>query len=284
METEGVVRMQTLEEYIAKRKIEDGLNEFDTSQKMNNIRTCIDYIFEYFDQYLPIQGAEKRTVLENEKLLKYEKTLSEFSPDVRDWLVSIYDTYGKQLNRNISNFVDNDDIFPFMHEEAEFRSLSYDCYAALIKKCPFIKNQAEFLYKFIREYHIKECNAFAKNMPEISDKITKWMKDTLVKYGVNIASACEGYVSYFWDNPDMWPARSKIKLEHPFADRKYRYDHKRKTNVFNIDGFYNRFANKPFIKGKKKQLEILMMYYWLHSIEGDDDDYWNEYLLQCEDY
>ena len=277
METEGVVRMQTLEEYIAKRKIEDGLNEFDTSQKMNNIRTCIDYIFEYFDQYLPIQGAEKRTVLENEKLLKYEKTLSEFSPDVRDWLVSIYDTYGKQLNRNISNFVDNDDIFPFMYEEAEFRSLSYDCYAALIKKCPFIKNQAEFLYKFIREYHIKECNAFAKNMPEISDKIT-------VKYGVNIASACEGYVSYFWDNPDMWPARSKIKLEHPFADRKYRYDHKRKTNVFNIDGFYNRFANKPFIKGKKKQLEILMMYYWLHSIEGDDDDYWNEYLLQCEDY
>lgn len=53
--------------------------------------------FEYFDQYLPIQGAGKRTVAENEKLLKYEKTLSEFSPDVKDWLVSIYDTYGKQL-------------------------------------------------------------------------------------------------------------------------------------------------------------------------------------------
>lgn len=276
--------MQTLEEYIAKRKIEDGMNEFDTSQKMNNIRTCIDYIFEYFDQYLPIQGAEKRTVAENEKLLKYERTLSEYSPDVRDWLVSVYETYGKQLNRIISNFVDNDDIFPFMYEEAEFRSLSYDCYAALIKKCPFIKNQAEFLYKYIREYHIKECNAYAANMPEISDKITKWLKDTLVKYNVNIARACGGYVSYFWDNPDMWPARSKIKLEHPYADRKHRYDHKRKTNVFNIDGYYNRFANKPFIKGKKKQLEIIMMYYWLHSIEGDDDDYWNEYLLQCGDF
>ena len=132
--------MQTLEEYIAKRKIEDGMNEFDTSQKMNNIRTCIDYIFEYFDQYLPIQGAEKRTVAENEKLLKYEKTLSEFSPDVRDWLVSIYDTYGKQLNRNIAHFVNDDDTFLFMYEEAEFRSLSYDCYASLIKKCP-LKNQ-----------------------------------------------------------------------------------------------------------------------------------------------
>lgn len=60
--------MQSLEEYIAKRKIEDALNEFDSSQKMSNIRTCIDYIFENFDQYLPTQGAEKRTVAENERL------------------------------------------------------------------------------------------------------------------------------------------------------------------------------------------------------------------------
>ena len=151
---------------------------------------------------------------------------------------------------NIAHFVNDDDTFLFMYEEAEFRSLSYDCYASLIKKCPFLKNQAEMLYKFIREYHIKESNAYTEQIPDISDKITKWLKDTLVKYNVNIARACEGYVDYFWNNPDMWPARSKIKLEHPFADRKYRYDHKRKTNVFNIDGFYNRFANKPFIKGK----------------------------------
>lgn len=150
--------MQTLEEYIAKRKKEDGLNEFDNSQKMNNIRSCIDYIFEYFDQYLPIQGAEKRTAAENEKIVRYEKTLSDYTPDVRDWLVSIYETYGKQINRHIANFVDEDEAFPLMYTEAEFRSISYDCYAYLIKKCPFLKNQSEMLYKFIREYHIKETN------------------------------------------------------------------------------------------------------------------------------
>ena len=86
------------------------------------------------------------------------------------------------------------------------------------------------------------------------------------------------------DNQDAWPARSRIKLKHPYPDRKCEYDDKRKTNVFNIDGFYNRHVNKPFIKGKKKQLEILVMYYWLHSIVGDDDNYWNEYLVLCGDY
>lgn len=35
---------------------------------------------------------------------------------------------------------------------------------------------------------------------------------------------------------------------------------------------------KPFIKGRKQELEILFMYYWLHDMEGDDEGYWKEYL------
>ena len=276
--------MLKLEEYIEKRKTEDGMNEFDSSQKINNIRSCIDYIFEYFDQYLPIQGAEKRTVAENEKLMKYQKTLRDYTPDIQEWFVSIYDTYGKQANKMITGYVNDVDDFLFMYEEAEFRSLSYDCYASLIKKCPFLKNQAEMLYKFIREYHIKETNAYVEFMPDISPKITKWLQDTVTKYNINISMGLDCYLNKFWDNPEAWPARSRIKLEYPILDRKYRYNYKRKTNVFNIDGLYNRLAHKPFIKGHKKQMEILMMYLWTHNIDGDDDNYWDDYLLQQEEY
>lgn len=276
--------MLNIEEYIEKRKTEDGMNEFDNSQKMNNIRSCIDYVFEYFDQYLPIQGAEKRTVSENAKIQKYENTLRDYSPDIREWLVSIYETYDKQANKTIASFIRNTDDFAFMYEEGEFRSVSYDCYATTIKKCQFFKNQAEMIYKFIREYHIRETNTYAAYIPDISPKITKWLKDTVDKYNVNIAMGLENYLSGYWENQEAWPARSRIKLEHPILDRKYRYNYQRKTNVFNIDGLYNRLAHKPFIKGRKKQMEILMMYFWLHSIDGDDEDYWNEYLAGQEDY
>lgn len=34
---------------------------------------------------------------------------------------------------------------------------------------------------------------------------------------------------------------------------------------------------KSFTKGRKQEFEILLMYYWLHDMEGDDD-YWQEYL------
>jgi len=36
-------------------------------------------------------------------------------------------------------------------------------------------------------------------------------------------------------------------------------------------------SKKPYTKGKKQEFEILMMYYWLHSTEGEKE-YWHEYL------
>jgi hypothetical protein len=37
---------------------------------------------------------------------------------------------------------------------------------------------------------------------------------------------------------------------------------------------------KAFIKGRKQEFEIIMMYYWVHEIVGDDENYWNDYLVK----
>lgn len=274
--------MLKVEEYIEKRKTEDGINEFDASQKIKNIRTCIDYIFEYYDQYLPLQGVEKRSVSENEKLQKYENTLKEYSQETKEWLVSIYDTYDKQINKSISSFLNSVEGFYLLYRESEFRSISYDCYATLIKKNSFLKNQAEMLYLFIREYHNRETLRYKNYIPKISDNITNWLENTLLKYNVSIAATVEGYLSAFYNNPETWPAKSRVKSDHPFLDHKYEYNYKTKTNLFNINTFYARYAEKPFIKGHKAQLEMVMMYIWLHSIAGEED-YWNEYLLKVDE-
>ncbi len=272
--------MLKLEEYIEKRKSEDSINEFDPSQKMNNIRTCIDYIFEYFDQYLPLLGTEKRTAAENEKLQKYEKTLEHYSEDVKRWLVSIYDTYDKQINRSISSYLNSTEGFYLMYEETEFRSVSYDCYAVLIKKLPFLKNQTELLYQFIREYHIRETTWKHKYEPQISDNITNWLKGTFLKYNVSITGAVESYLNFFISNPGSWSPRCRMKSEYSSQD--YDYNYKVKNNLFNINTYYSKYSNKPFIKGKKKELEMVMMYIWLHNIAGDEE-YWNEYLIRVDE-
>ena len=35
-----------LEEYILKRKMEDGINEFDKDKRAENTKICVNYVFE----------------------------------------------------------------------------------------------------------------------------------------------------------------------------------------------------------------------------------------------
>lgn len=60
--------------------------------------------------------------------------------------------------------------------------------------------------------------------------------------------------------------------------RTYDYDVKQKSNLFNLDSLYRKMPKKTYTKGRKQEFEILMMYYWLNNLDGDDDGYWQEYL------
>ena len=55
------------------------------------------------------------------------------------------------------------------------------------------------------------------------------------------------------------------------------YDYKQKSNLFGLNSLYQKMPKKPFIRGKKQELEIIMMYCWLHTIESDAE-YWYEYI------
>lgn len=99
---------------------------------------------------------------------------------------------------------------------------------------------------------------------------------------VDILAFCADWVHRFFDNTDSWPVSHRKKSDSPYW--KYDYDHKQKSNLFNLNSLYRRISDKPFIKGKKQYLEVLMMYFWLHQIVGDDENYWQEYLSEISDH
>ncbi len=267
--------MLTIDEYIARRKKEDRLDEFNVNSRMENLRACINYLFEYFDNYLNMTKAEVRTVLHDEKLNQYSKQLQEYSPEVREWLVNIYAEYGKQMNKTVGNILKGIDLFLLYSSDSEFRSISYDCYSQLVKKHPFLREQTEYLFSFIKEYHQAQSQRGREGMPFISDEISEWIKETWTKYHVNLTGFCHNWVTRFFDDIESWPVTHRMKSKDPYF--KYDYDHKQKGNLFNLDSLYRKMPKKPFIKGRKQEFEILMMYYWLHDIVGDDDNYWQEY-------
>ena len=269
--------MQRLEEYIARRKHEDRLDEFNIDARTENMRICVNYIFEYFTNYLNITDAEEKTALKDEKLDKYRQQLLDYEPEVREWLVSAYSEHGKHLHRQIGNVLLHDPFFYLFDSDSEFRSISYDCYSKLVKKLPMLKDQTEMMFQFIREFHrVKSKSIEYFEPPVICDAFEEWTKKTWEKHHVNVWKFAWEWVNYFYDTESIWPSTHRRKSKESW--RNYDYDYKQKSNLFNLDSLYRKMPKKSFTRGRKQEFELMMMYYWLHQLEGDNDNYWPVYL------
>jgi len=267
--------MISIEEYIANRKKEDKLNEFDFNLKQENLRTCVNYVFEYYNNVLNITEAEERTILKDEKLDKLRKQLEGFSPNVIEWIVNINNDCNKRLDISIGKMLDNYDLFYIYDTDSEFREISYEIYTPIIKKIPMLKGQSEMIFTFIKDYHRVKSENFNFEVFSFSEKIQHWLTSTYSKHNVNIAIFAYEWVNNFWNNEDIWPVTHRRKSTESW--RKYDYDIKQKSNLFNLDSLYRKIPKKSFIKGRKQELEIIMMYYWFKDLEGDNE-YWQQYL------
>lgn len=277
-----------LEEYILKRKSEDGINEFDRDKRAENTRICVNYVFEYFNNYLETTAGEERTILHDEKIEKYARTLSKYSDEIQEWLVDMYSSYGRYLNQTLPRLI-NDPYFLLYDSEAEFRALSYELYPKVIKKYDFMKSQSEMLFRFIKDEHrARSLISDELAPPHITDSIDEWISKTYLKYGVNMYDFCSEYIFEFLEEPDRWPKahkkRSEYYEEYSKSDSKYKmsksflydYDFKQKNNLFGLDSLYREMPKKPFVKGKKQEIECVFMYIYCHEW-ANEEQYWEDY-------
>jgi hypothetical protein len=265
-----------LVDYMYRRLKEDQINEWDYKLRSENTRICINYVFEYFNNYLTEEVIDEKTVLEIEKLEKYRSQIGNFDQQAQEWLLSTFEDYGKKMNIIVRNFVKKQDLFLLYNADNEFRSLSYECYSQLNKKYPFIRDNTEMIYEIIKQVHrIETWTSWDGTVFFINDTINEWIKDTYKKHNVNLVAFADKWLNKFYDNDGLWPAGSKKKIDSHW--RGYEYDYKQTRNLFNLNDLYRRLPKKPFIRGRKQDLEILMMFIWLNSIVGDED-YWDEYI------
>ena len=184
-----------IEEYIAKRKKEDGLNEFDYESRMENLKICINYTLEYFNNYFSTLPADEKTVLQDMKNEKYRSTLLKkgYSYEIANWFVSLYADYGNHIERIITSMTRDVKFFLLYTTNAEFRALSYDIYSKVTKRFPYLDGQSEMIYKSLKEIHAVR-NRGLYNKHYITDEIEDWIKDTYNDFGVNMYQFCEEWV------------------------------------------------------------------------------------------
>ena len=167
-------------------------------------------------------------------------------------------------------------IFLF-DSDAEFRSLSYDCYANLVKKIPSVKGNTEEVFNYIKEYKDVKTTELDFDFTEYHriPKIVSWIEDTYNKYNINLINFAEGWCDYFCSNEHLWDR--KKKSDHGPSSY-YWYDYQNSKTPFNVGSLYTKMNYKPFIKGKRKELEALILLYWFKSIEEDKSNYIDNFI------
>jgi len=211
-----------------------------------------------------------------------------YSDDIQEWLVEMYSSYGKYLHRTLPTFI-QDPFFLLYDTEAEFRALSYDVYPKIIKRYKFLNGQAEMIYRFLKdEHHSRSLVSEEYGLPFITEGINDWMEKTYHKHGVNMYSFCSEYMVDFLDNPDKWPKGHRKRSQYynefnkPDSSIKvpqtllYEYDFMQKNNLFGLDMLYRKMPKKSFVKGKKQEIEGILMYCYCCEY-CSEDQYWREY-------
>jgi hypothetical protein len=246
----------------------------------------MNYLFEYFNQYMDSMPEDPKMVQHIQKIEKYRDRLSNYSPEIKEWLIDLYSEYGKYVNVTIRNMIE-DDLFLLYDSDAEYRALSYGIYAKAIKKLPFLSGQSENLFNLLKDIHTDDSIMTPFHEERIlPGDVNEWVNKTYYKHGVNLFAFCYEYMNWFWQSPEVWPKNRKSKDQRrtiytPKDFMYWHYDCRYADNRFNINELYRRLPRKPFLKGKKKKLEAVMMYSWLFEIGAGDNNYWGEY---CEEY
>jgi hypothetical protein len=266
--------MLSIDEYIACRKQEDNLKDFDLDTRDKNVGICVNYVFEYFNDYLPQHEKKAKIYMDNEKIEKYRSRLQSFSPDVKTWLVDLYSKHYNLINFTLKHLIDKKEFFLLCYSEKDFENIAIDCLTKLARKYPYIRDEKDGVLLFIKDYHRIDNNIFHDDkIPKLPQSIDNWINDTMLKYHVGLkAFAFNWCYNVMFDNTIPKPTIPKSVIDY----EDFQNDILNKENLFDIDHLYNQICNKPFIINKKQELLLLIIYYW--STYFKDTDIWETYM------
>ncbi|MEW8994385.1 hypothetical protein [Clostridium sp.] len=268
--------MLSLIEYISKRKNEDKIDEFDFKKHSENMASVIKYVTDYFNNYLNLEDYDYEQMKIQETINKFKGKVMKTFPLTGDYVISYYLNKKKRLDKYVGKAFEEVKDSELFYEKQDFEMIAK---YVIEKKLDVSFEQELFNTLVILAQEYREANKESpaiSEMRELDNELVAWVKAVFRNYNVNLLSyASEVSFHYYETYIDTEYDRSTETFY-----RINRYDYRYQENPFNINDIYLRNEHREFIKGRKGELEMLIMYFWLDD-EVKDMDYWPEYVQLC---
>ncbi|MBC9703751.1 MAG: hypothetical protein H9W81_01760, partial [Enterococcus sp.] len=269
--------MDKIEEYISKRKRKDKLNEFDFTQHSENMGKVIQYVSDYFNNYLSPEDYSYEQIKLQQNIEKSRKTLENRYPQTHDFIEKYYLEHQKRIDTFIGKACESFKDIDILYREDDFRKVAEE--VVFNRLCIEDMNEDDFdnvtlaVEEYLKNHREKPYRSEMKNL---DSKIVNWVFDSYRKYGVNI-SAYAYNIAWKWE--DKYVERKYVR-EYEESCRINNYDYRYQENPFEIDQEFEKYKELPFFENKRDYLEMLVMYFWLFDML-EDTSYWAEYVQLC---
>lgn len=269
--------MLTIDEYIAKMKRADKIDEFDYSKKPENMSAIMKYVMAYFNEYLSLETCDTEMIKFKHATDKLEEEAEKKYPKSKEFIINFYMQNKIRISKELEKWVEGVDYFPFYYSDDDFSSLAAEFYSDYklkgIDMNEFNKNIATLIAEIKKD---KTDEPSPSDMIHLDSNIVSWVRETYRKYGVDLYSFASDLAYKYYER--------YVKYEREmFGERIYHvnnYNHRYNKNPFGIDQIYEDNKHRPFLENKRGELEMLAMHEWLFS-NVYDDEYWPEYVNLC---
>jgi hypothetical protein len=269
--------MLTVEQYISQMKKKDKLDEFNFKNHAENMAAVISYVMEYFNNYLNPETYDYENIKIEQTALKIEQEIESDYPKSKAFIIEYYKKYKSRIDKLLNNWLKGQKYVHLFYSQDDYEN-------AVNQFCGTTKMRNTEVEQYKAELIIlgREAKEAWTGKPSISgfklldNSLVDWVKETYRGYGVNLFEFAEDFTySYYKEYVEYVYDRD--------SERSYqinRYNHRYNNNPFGINSIYEENSHRPFINGRKGELEMLLMYVWLFD-DVKDTDYWPEYVNLC---
>ncbi|MDU5145428.1 MAG: hypothetical protein E6230_24945 [Paenibacillus dendritiformis] len=269
--------MLTIEQYIEKMKKKDKLDEFNFKNHAVNMSTVMKYVMDYFNNYLDPEAYDYERIKLEQSISKIERELGQDFPKSKEFIFEYYRTWKSRIDKILKSWMKELRYLDLYYSKEDYEYVAEKfCNSSKMKGTGVgrYKEQLVILVQEIKESQVEEPSL--SGFKYLDSSLVAWAKETFRNYGVNLFQFAREYTWIYYEEY----VERIYKRESETFYHINRYNHRYNENPFDMDDLYSEHSHRPFIQGKKGELEMLIMYVWLFE-DAYDSDYWPEYVNLC---
>ncbi|MGE5474794.1 MAG: hypothetical protein ACM3UU_11295 [Ignavibacteriales bacterium] len=269
--------MLTVEEYISQMKKKDKVDEFNFQNHAENMTAIIKYVMDYFNNYLNPEAYDYENIKAEQTALKIEQEIASSLPKSKDFIIEYYKKYKSRVEKNLKSWLKGTEYVELFY--------CYDDYEQAVNEfCNSTKMQNTEVEKYKDELIIlaEEIRKNQTEKPSISqfklmdNNLVNWVQKTYREYGVDLFEFTQSITWYYYEKY----VKLTFDRDREITYHINQYNHRYNDAPFGIDEIYEDNKHRPFLNGRKGELEMLIMYDWIFNYVNDAE-YWSEYVNLC---